>query len=77
MIPKGFKKGYVPVTHEKYMNCDWLSCVAGCGIAGNGVCFLDGHWWWNRCPEYKPDSMMKGDGKNNNKAIADHLNKGE
>lgn len=30
----GFGLGYVPVTHEIYMNCNWSECDAGLGIAG-------------------------------------------
>ena len=47
-------RGYVPIEYEGKMRCQWLWCAAGMGIAGNGRCFLGGHWWMKDCPEYQP-----------------------
>ena len=58
MISKGFHTGYIPIMHEEYMNCNWLKCKAGCGIAGSGRCFLNGHWWWKKCPEFEKDNIF-------------------
>lgn len=52
-MKKGYRKGYQP--EEYKINCNFWECEAGCGIAGNGHCFLDGHWWWYKCPEFKKE----------------------
>lgn len=51
------KLGYVPPDKTCLMKCNWLECVAGCGIAGSGVCFLKGEWWKKKCPKFKKDEL--------------------
>ena len=55
-LKKGFRAGYHPEGYP--LNCQWLTCWAGCGIAGNGNCFLGGYWWWHKCPKYKSEKAM-------------------
>jgi hypothetical protein len=50
-----YKKGYMPVEGEKDLRCNFLGCSAGCGLAGNGCCYLNGHWWMEKCPEFKKE----------------------
>jgi len=35
--------------------CDWLHCLAGMGLAGNGCCFLFGMWWHSACPCFEDE----------------------
>jgi hypothetical protein len=49
------KPGYVPPDKEHLMRCNWLECMAGCGIAGSGVCFLKGEWWKKKCSQFKKE----------------------
>ncbi len=41
---------YWPI--ECQLKCEWLSCLAGMGIAGNGHCFLNGAFWMPCCPNF-------------------------
>lgn len=40
---------------SRYWKCNWLNCFAGMGLAGSGVCFLEGKWWLENCPCFKDD----------------------
>ena len=50
-------RGYVPPGKEYLMKCNWLDCIAGCGIAGHGGCFLKGQWWKKNCKQFKKDDL--------------------
>lgn len=42
-----------PEEFEGNVNCDWLNCMAGMGIAGSGICFLRGEWDNAECPQFR------------------------
>jgi hypothetical protein len=47
--------GYPIVPEDKFkvmVKCDWLTCVAGGGLAGSGRCHYFGIWWSNNCPMF-------------------------
>jgi len=39
--------------------CNWIECLGGCGLAGNGYCDYEGEWDNPKCPEFNkvPDYM--------------------
>lgn len=39
------------------VKCQWLSCMAGTGLAGSGRCFLAGSWWIEECPQYENEDI--------------------
>lgn len=36
--------------------CDYLECMAGMGVAGSGLCFLNGEPLNEKCPEFIRES---------------------
>ena len=51
------KRGWMPVDGQA--KCDFVHCMAGMGLAGNGHCFLNGEWWNPKCPQFKRDVEEK------------------
>jgi hypothetical protein len=47
---------YMPVDEKP--KCRWLDCVAGGGLAGNGVCFLNGQWDNPSCAEFLDETAF-------------------
>jgi len=37
-------KGKVAPENSLDWKCDWMDCLHGCGLAGNGRCSADGEW---------------------------------
>ncbi|MHB8123152.1 MAG: hypothetical protein ACYDG4_13460 [Desulfuromonadaceae bacterium] len=37
------------------VKCKWLTCYAGTGLAGNGMCFAGGDWKNPECPQFVDD----------------------
>ena len=33
--------------------CNFITCIAGMGVAGVRRCVFHGRWWWHDCPEYR------------------------
>jgi len=49
------KKGWMPANQRA--KCDFIHCMAGMGLAGNGCCFLNGEWWKENCPQFKREEL--------------------
>lgn len=32
--------------------CNWIACVGGCGLSGNGRCSENGEWDNPNCPKF-------------------------
>lgn len=45
--------GIMPV--DETPKCPFMTCAAGMGLAGMGVCFLRGEWDNPECPKHKSD----------------------
>lgn len=43
---------------ECIIQCDYISCVHGCGLAGSGNCSASGMWWGANCPEFETEEEM-------------------
>ena len=48
--------------------CEWFTCAAGMGLAGQGRCFLSGAWWMQCCPEYQDEDDFLAEWKQREEA---------
>ena len=54
-------KGKVAPEDSRKWKCNWIECLDGCGLAGNGRCSADGEWDNVKCPQFnKVPNHMKG-----------------
>ncbi len=54
----GQKSGYLPVDKEMKNHC--FHCASGMGVAGNGVCFLNGDPEADTCEQFiSEDEFLK------------------
>lgn len=42
----------------KGVNCQWIKCIAGMGLAGRGICFKGGNWRLAKCPKYENEDIF-------------------
>jgi hypothetical protein len=52
-------RGNIAPEDSSLWKCDWLNCRGGCGLAGNGYCFLNGEWGNPECPKFSRESGGK------------------
>lgn len=45
-------KGKVAPEDSSLWKCNWLNCLHGCGLAGNGSCSAGGEWNNPKCPQF-------------------------
>ena len=45
-------KGKVAPEDSSLWKCNWLECIGGCGLSGNGRCSEDGEWDNPKCPKF-------------------------
>ena len=48
---------YLPI--DATAKCNWLNCVAGCGLAGSGHCFLWGDPMNADCPKFENEAIYE------------------
>lgn len=46
---------YVPPEKNDNIKCNFLNCYAGGGLAGRGICFLEGEPFNSKCPEFQDE----------------------
>jgi hypothetical protein len=46
-------RGKVAPEDSSLWKCNWLNCLHGCGLAGNGSCSADGEWNNPKCPQFR------------------------
>lgn len=54
--PGGDEMSYMPIGET--IKCPVLDCAAGMGLAGMGVCFMDGEWDNPDCSQYCPENAF-------------------
>jgi hypothetical protein len=37
---------------SNYWKCNWIECLGGCGLSGNGRCPDNGEWDNPNCPKF-------------------------
>jgi hypothetical protein len=52
---------------DSVVNCNYIDCAAGMGLAGNGCCFLAGEWDNPDCPQYIKEEDFEEQMKENMK----------
>ena len=54
-------RGKIATVDSQNWKCNWIECLDGCGLAGNGCCSAHGKWNNPNCPKFnKVPEHMKG-----------------
>ena len=52
---------FVPIERELDIKCNYLDCMAGMGLAGNGHCYLAGDPYIKNCPKFQDEKKIMGE----------------
>ena len=65
--------GKIAPEDSRFWKCNWIECLGGAGLSGNGMCGDRGEWDNPHCPKFnkvpkfmydKPNKQEKGENDN-------------